>query len=732
MKLRQLLVTLSVLVLCLAVAWPAEAATVIKPNTNPGAVANNPQQGFNPEINRSVPVGTGEIPLGALVTDVNIRVNFHKIDGLDCLNPGPDDSFSDEMYLALRSPQGTVVTLVQSVSQGQATYQSRDPAPRVEVVFDDEASAKVGTTNGGLPISGNFKPEQPLSAFDDESPVGTWTLNIQNQFGGDLLCFYFYELVIETTGVQPGVTIDPLQLTTSEAGGSAQFSVVLNTQPAAIVFVSFTSSDPSEGEVSPAVVTFGPSNWDLPKNITVTGKDDMEQDGHIIYIIRSNLTSSVDPNYNGRNPVDVLVTNIDDESPPPPTPTDTLLASVSCDNPNMLVNIFSGQAPFEVTASSPSINVPQIFGTLGVFQINGPDKWDDLTVTETGGDGESVNLGTVRCRPLEVPIPQHPPHRARLTIKRPLFRWQGIPDGSRYRVFLFDDPNPAERTVDIRQNSVGAATDLRLDTPLDVGRYFWRVRARVNRVWGFWSIRFTLFIDPPTTFQSSSVAAAVDVPPLVPPTDAPLPPTTDSPPVQDGAVPTQIPAPGDQGDAAGLMTVEADDPRVVRTGIWNARITENATNGWFLYSTTIGDSLSLNVTGNRVGFKIVMHPSLSTMVIEVDGVAVRTVRTTEAEGMRNVVVGGLSEGVHTVRVFGQDGPIGLDAFLVVGIAPTIPGSDGGERPSDRPLPPNATVVPPPTISAPEVPPTEEPSTPVFEPPNSRSREGANSGSETGE
>ncbi|MCI0712082.1 MAG: hypothetical protein L0154_18145 [Chloroflexi bacterium] len=727
MKLRRLIVTLSVLVLCLAVAWPAEAALVIKSNSIDGQVSNDP--GFQTAIERTVSIAPGEIPLGATVTDVNIKVLFHKIDGLNCAAPGTGFSFASEISLKLTSPQSTAVFLVIP----DVTYTNDEPAPQAEVTFDDEATFTVGDTNNSLPITGTFKPEEPLSAMDGESPVGTWILEIRNDNSFDALCFFHYELTVETSGAQPGVTIEPLSLQTSETGSSAQFTVVLNTQPTSTVLVSFSTSDATEGDISPTVVTFGPSNWDLPKNITVTGKDDLEADGDIIYFVRSNITSSSDTNYNGLNPADVIVVNSDDEVPPPPTPSDTLLASVSCDHPNMLVRIFSGQAPFRVSASSPSINVPKTYNTLGVFQINGPDKWDDLTVAETSGDEESVNLGTVKCRPLEIPIPELPAHQARLTIPRPLFRWSAIPDANRYRVFLFDNKVASERTVDIRQNSVGSATQLRLDTPLDVGRYFWRVRGRVNRVWGFWSVRFTLFIDPATTFQGSEVSVLPDVPDAAPPNVAPRPPSIDvSPPQQDGAVPTQVPAPDDIGDTAGLMTVEADDPRVVRTGVWNARITESATNGSFMYSTTIGDSLALNVTGNRVGFTVVMHPSLSTMVIEVDGVAVRTVRTTEAEGMRNVVVGGLSEGVHTVRVFGQDGPIGLDAFLVVGVAPFVPGSDGGERPSDRPLPPNATVVPPPTVSAPDVPPTEEPSTPVVEPPNSRSRDGANSGSESGE
>ena len=114
----------------------------------------------------------------------------------------------------------------------------------------------------------------------------------------------------------PGITVNPTSgLTTTEAGGTAQFTVVLNTQPTANVTIGLSSSDTTEGTVSPSSLTFTPSNWNTPQTVTITGVDDDIDDGNIAYTIVTAAASSSDENYNGLNASDVSVTNIDDDDP---------------------------------------------------------------------------------------------------------------------------------------------------------------------------------------------------------------------------------------------------------------------------------------------------------------------------------------------------------------------------------------------------------------------------------
>ncbi len=49
--------------------------------------------------------------------------------------------------------------------------------------FDDEAAVSV--TNGSAPFTGSYRPERPLSAFDNRDSTGLWTLTVSDDFPGE-------------------------------------------------------------------------------------------------------------------------------------------------------------------------------------------------------------------------------------------------------------------------------------------------------------------------------------------------------------------------------------------------------------------------------------------------------------------------------------------------------------------------------------------------------------------
>ncbi len=115
--------------------------------------------------------------------------------------------------------------------------------------------------------------------------------------------------------VTPVVEVTPTSgLTTTEAGGTASFDMQLTTQPGDDVTVAISSSNPGEGSVSPATVTFTPADWDQPHTVTITGQDDDIDDGDISYSIVTAATVSSDPNYSGLDPADVSTSNSDDDT----------------------------------------------------------------------------------------------------------------------------------------------------------------------------------------------------------------------------------------------------------------------------------------------------------------------------------------------------------------------------------------------------------------------------------
>ncbi len=117
-------------------------------------------------------------------------------------------------------------------------------------------------------------------------------------------------------------------LVTSEAGGAATFTIVLDSPPTASVTVGLSSSDLTEGTVSPASVTFTTASWSAPATVTVTGVNDPVADGNQAYTVVTAAATSADPAYSGLDAANVAASNTDDEpaqlawrtgAAPPPT-----------------------------------------------------------------------------------------------------------------------------------------------------------------------------------------------------------------------------------------------------------------------------------------------------------------------------------------------------------------------------------------------------------------------------
>jgi len=114
-----------------------------------------------------------------------------------------------------------------------------------------------------------------------------------------------------------GFTITPTSgLVTTEAGGTANFTVKLTSQPTANVTLGLSSSNTAEGIISTPSLTFTPANFNTPQTVTITGIDDLVVDGNIAYSIITAPASSTDPFYNSVNPINVSVTNNDNDTAP--------------------------------------------------------------------------------------------------------------------------------------------------------------------------------------------------------------------------------------------------------------------------------------------------------------------------------------------------------------------------------------------------------------------------------
>jgi subtilisin family serine protease len=114
-----------------------------------------------------------------------------------------------------------------------------------------------------------------------------------------------------TAGIQVSA---PSSSTTTESGGQSTFTVVLLSQPSADVTIPVSSSDTTEGTVSPAALVFTPGNWNTPQTVTATGVNDLLDDGNIVWTAVLGAASSADAVYNGLDASDVQLTNTDDDT----------------------------------------------------------------------------------------------------------------------------------------------------------------------------------------------------------------------------------------------------------------------------------------------------------------------------------------------------------------------------------------------------------------------------------
>ena len=115
----------------------------------------------------------------------------------------------------------------------------------------------------------------------------------------------------------PEVIVSDIIGSTTEAGGTASFTVSLNQQPSANVTINLASQDTTEGTAAPATLTFTPTTGLTPQVVTVTGVDDNDLDGNITYTIAINPISGTGTIFDGLDPRDIPVVNNDNEAPLP-------------------------------------------------------------------------------------------------------------------------------------------------------------------------------------------------------------------------------------------------------------------------------------------------------------------------------------------------------------------------------------------------------------------------------
>jgi len=178
-----------------------------------------------------------------------------------------------------------------------------------------------------------------------------------------------------------GITVTPVTALTTNAqsGLTAQFRLVLTSQPTSTVVIPLATSDPGKGTPSAATLTFTAQNWNVAQTVTVTGVANAVAEGPVPYQIVFSQPQTVDPAYA------VLIT-------PPVTiiGTDNNMAGYIISDPtSQSGHIFD----FTTPPVDPPLQTTDLGGTAA-FQValtSQPAGADLVTITLSSSD---TSLGT--------------------------------------------------------------------------------------------------------------------------------------------------------------------------------------------------------------------------------------------------------------------------------------------------------------------------------------------------
>lgn len=276
----------------------------------------------------------------------------------------------------------------------------------VVLVSEPTASVTIGLSSNNL-AEGTVAPPSLVFTIGNWSTAQTVTITGVDDAAADGAIAYTIATAAATSGdtnyngmnaddvsvsnsdnETAGITVSPTSgLVTTEAAGTAQFTVVLDTLPAASVSIALSSTNTAEGTILPTSLTFTPGDWNVAQPVTITGVDDVLFDGNVVYTIQTAAATSGDPTYNNFDAADVSVTNNDNEPLPGFTVTPTS---------GLVTTELGGTAQFTVVLNSP----PTATVTVGISSADaGEGTAAPASLSFTTGNWSSAQTVTITGQP---------------------------------------------------------------------------------------------------------------------------------------------------------------------------------------------------------------------------------------------------------------------------------------------------------------------------------------------
>ncbi|NJK60097.1 MAG: hypothetical protein HC918_07485 [Oscillatoriales cyanobacterium SM2_1_8] len=171
-----------------------------------------------------------------------------------------------------------------------------------------------------------------------------------------------------------GISVNPTQILTSEAGTAGTFAIALDSQPTATVTVDLTGLVATQGTLSTQALTFNATNWDQAQTVTVTGVDNDDATPNPPYTLTL-APSSGDGKYGGlTNLPTVQVTNQDN---------DGFGVSIG----SLMGNVAEGAT----TAASYTLNLNRATSSEVTFRVSGGEQLE-VSTSSSGPFSRSVDF----------------------------------------------------------------------------------------------------------------------------------------------------------------------------------------------------------------------------------------------------------------------------------------------------------------------------------------------------
>ena len=181
---------------------------------------------------------------------------------------------------------------------------------------------------------------------------------------------------------------------TTEAGGSSEFTVVLDSQPLSDVVLAITSSDEKEGAPTPTSLTFTAENWNEAQTVAVVGQDDDVVDGQVEYTIQVSVGETSDGKYANLTSQSFGLSNVDNDTAGITVVAPSLLETTEAGGQSTFTIVLDSQPRHNVSIDLSSSNAQEGVVTPASVTFT-PGTWNQPRTITVTGQGDLENDGDI-------------------------------------------------------------------------------------------------------------------------------------------------------------------------------------------------------------------------------------------------------------------------------------------------------------------------------------------------